>query len=188
MKGVIFAEMVRWIEQAFSPAVADAVITRSRIPGDGVYTTVGNYPHEEALAMMGALADLSGEAVSSLADSYGYWLASRFMELYPEMFEGYTDAVTFLRDVDGQHHREVTKLYPDARTPSIVVIIDGEELTVSYGSHRPFADVAYGLVRGYIDYYGDGLEVIRDPGAPGPHAARFLVRVPSRPTSPLPAD
>lgn len=180
MKGVIIAELVRWIEQAFSPAVADAVIVRSDLPGDGVYTTVGNYPHTDALAMMGALAEISGETVPVLADSYGYWLASRFMELYPEMFEGYTDAVTFLRDVDGQHHREVTKLYPDARTPSIVVVIDGEELTVSYGSHRPLADVAHGLVRGYIDYYGDDLEVVRDPGSPGPHAARFLVRKPAR--------
>ncbi|GEO00685.1 guanylate cyclase [Novosphingobium sediminis] len=179
MKGVIIAEMVRWIEQAFSPAIADAVIVRSNLPGDGVYTTVGNYPHTDALAMLGALSEISSKPVAVLADSYGFWLASRFMEIYPEMFEGYTDAVTFLRDVDGQHHREVTKLYPDARTPSIVVVIDGEELTVSYGSHRPLADVAHGLVRGYIDYFGDDLEVVRDQGSPGPHAARFLVRKPA---------
>lgn len=180
MKGVIIAELVRWIEQAFSPAVADAAIVRSKVPGDGVYTTVGNYSHTEALAIIGALAELSGESVPMLANSYGFWLANRFMELYPDMFEGYTSAVKFLRDVDGQHHREVTKLYPDARTPSIVVDIDGEELTVSYGSHRPLADIAHGLVRGYIAYYGDDLEVIRDPGSPGPHAARFLVRAPAR--------
>lgn len=176
MKGVIFAEMLRWIEEAYSPAVADAVIIRARDPDDGVYTTVGNYPHQQALALMVALSELSGEAVPVLARSYGFWLASRFMELYPEMFEGYTDAISFLRDVDGQHHREMVKLYPDAKTPSIVVEVGGEELVVSYGSHRPLADIAHGLVLGYIAYYGDELDVERDPGSPGPHAARFLIR------------
>ena len=94
MKGVIFAELIHWVEEALSSAVADAVIVRSQVASNGVYTSVGNYPHEEALAMIGALAELTERPVPELASSYGYWRSSRFVEPYPEMFEGYTDAVS----------------------------------------------------------------------------------------------
>lgn len=193
MKGVIFAELIHWIEHAWSPAMADATIVRSRVPGDGVYTSVGNYPHQEALSMMGALAELTATPVPALAEAYGYWLSTRFVELYPEMFQGFTDAVSFLRAVDTNHHSEVQKLYPDARPPSVitqeatrlyadarppavVALVDGQELTVSYASHRPFADVAFGLIRGYIKYFDDALEVVRADDQSGPFAARFVVR------------
>lgn len=176
MKGVIFSELIRWVEDTFSPAIADEMITRAELPNDGSYTSVGNYPHEQALAMIGALAAITDKSVTELADDYGYWLAPRFAQLYPQLFEGYTDVISFLRDVDGMHHKEVYKLYPDARTPSVLAAIDGEELTVSYASHRPFADVAFGLVRGYIDFFGEDLVLVRDEDTEGPYAARFIIQ------------
>lgn len=175
MKGVIFSELIRWVEEAFSPAIADRMISEAHLPNDGGYTAVGNYPHEQALAMIGALVTITGQPVRELADAYGYWLAPRFAELYPQLFVGYHDAISFLRALDGIHQKEVTKLYPDARTPSVIAHVDGQDLLVSYASHRPFADVAYGLIRGYIDHFGDDLIVIRDEETPGPHAARFIV-------------
>lgn len=175
MKGVIFSEMIRWVEEEFSPAVADQMIRQSKLPNDGSYTAVGSYPHEEALAMIGQLVEITGRPVAELADAYGYWLAPRFVELYAPLFENYSDTVSFLRGVDGIHRKEVTKLYPDARTPDVLAEIDGEELKVSYASHRPFADVAHGLIRGYIDYFGDDLIIVRDEETKGPHAARFLL-------------
>lgn len=175
MKGVIFSELIRWVEEAFSPAVADQMITQAKLPNDGSYTAVGSYPHEEALAMIGQLVEITGKPVAELADAYGYWLATRFAELYPQIFERYSDTVSFLRGVDGIHRKEVTKLYPDARTPDVLAEIDGEELKVSYASHRPFAEVAHGLVRGYIDYFGDNLFIVRDEKTRGPHAARFVL-------------
>lgn len=176
MKGVIFTELIRWVEDAFSPEVADRMILESGVPNNGSYTSVGSYPHEQALEMIGKLSEITQIPAPELADTYGYWLAPRFARLYPQMFKGYSDTVTFLRDVNDKHHREVAKLYPDARTPSVIAQVDGEELTVSYASHRPFADVAFGLIRGYIDYFSDDLEVIRCQKIKGPHAARFEIR------------
>lgn len=176
MKGVIFSELIHWVEEAYSPSVADRMIRQAELPGDGSYTSVGNYPHVQALAMIGQLVAITEEPLDVLADAYGYWLSSRFAELYPQFFEGYGDAITFLRAIDGIHQKEVTKLYPDARTPSVIAEVDGEDLLVSYASHRPFAEVAHGLIRGYIDHFGDDLVLLRDEQTPGPHAARFIVQ------------
>lgn len=176
MKGVVFSELIRWVEEAFSPNIADRMIRQAQLPGDGSYTSVGNYPHEQALAMIGQLVEITGKPVNDLADAYGYWLSGRFAELYPQFFVGFSDAVTFLRAIDGIHQKEVTKLYPDARTPSVIAVVEGQDLLVSYASHRPLAEVAHGLIRGYIDHFGDDLVVRRDEETPGPHAARFIIR------------
>jgi hypothetical protein len=177
VKGVIFSEMIRWVEECLSPAVADRMITGANLPNEGSYTSVGSYPHQEALAMMGQLVEITGRPAHDLCHDYGYWLATRFIQLYPQMFNGYTDALTLLRDIDNKHNTEVIKLYPDARTPAIIASVDGEDLVISYASHRPFADVAWGLVHGYIAYYGQTAQYIvtRDETTPGPHAARFVI-------------
>lgn len=176
MKGVIFSELIYWVEETYSPSIADQMIRQADLPGDGCYTSVGNYPHEQALAMIGQLVEITGEPVNDLADAYGYWLSARFAQLYPEFFMGHTNAINFLRTIDGIHKKEVARLYPDALTPSVIAEVDGEDLLVSYASHRPFAEVAHGLIRGYIDHFGDDLVIIRDESTPGPHAARFIVQ------------
>lgn len=176
MKGVIFSELIRWVEESYSPSVADRMIRQAQLPGNGSYTSVGNYPHVQALAMIGQLVEITGEPVNALAEAYGYWLSGRFAELYPQFFVGFDDAITFLKAIDGIHQKEVTKLYPDALTPSVIAEVDGQDLLVSYASHRPFAEVAHGLIRGYIDHFGDDLVILRDETTPGPHAARFILQ------------
>jgi Haem-NO-binding len=175
MKGVIFSEMVRWVEEAYSPALADQMITAAALPSGGAYTAVGNYPHTEALSMLVQLSEMTGTAIPQLAETYGVWLAPRFAEIYRDLFKGYTDTVTFLNDVDSKMHSEMTKLYPDARTPKVVVEFEAKEITLFYASHRPFADVAFGLVQGYIDYFKDDLEVTRCEEPEGPHEGRFRI-------------
>ncbi|MCX7285032.1 MAG: heme NO-binding domain-containing protein [Novosphingobium sp.] len=176
MKGVIFSELINWVEEDFSPALADQMITGAQLPVCGGYTAVGNYPHEQALAMLAALGALTGREGDDLSDAYGYWLAGRLAKHYPQYFAGHDSAISFLEAIDGIHQKEVSKLYPDARTPSVIAAVNGQDLLVSYASHRPFAEVAHGLIRGYIDHFGDNLAVLRDEQTPGPHAARFILQ------------
>ena len=183
MKGVILSELVRFVELRYSPEIADKMITKSQVASDGCYTSVGNYPHVEALELIGALADMTGHPVPELAEAYGFWLSGRFVELYPEMFAGYTDVRSFLKDVDTKMHKEVKKLYEDAKTPAVIAELDGEELNIAYSSHRPFADVAFGLIRGYIAHFSEALVVERDASDPGPHTARFVLRTVDRANS-----
>ena len=70
MKGLVFSELMAWAEDVYSPALVDQMIVHSGVPNDGAYTSVGNYPHGEALALLGALADLTGEPVGELARAW----------------------------------------------------------------------------------------------------------------------
>lgn len=180
MKGVIFAELIRWVEESRSPELADAMIMQSGCKREGVYTSVGNYPYEDAIALLTALSEITGVDGPELAYSYGLWLAPRFAELYPEIFEGYSDLKTFLRDVDAHHHMEVRKLYPDAKTPSVVAVFDGEEIGISYASHRPFAGVAHGLIEGYARLFAEPVDIERVDEEGKASVARFSIRPSSR--------
>ena len=176
MKGVIFAELIRWVEETHSPAIADKMIVSAGSDRDGVYTSVGNYPHEDAIELLIALGNILDLEVADLAFDYGKWLAPRFANLYPEIFSGYSDLRTFLRDIDAHHHMEVKKLYPDARTPSVVAVFDGEAIAISYASHRPFASVAHGLIVGYADYFEEDVSIERDDEETSGTIAAFRIR------------
>lgn len=155
MKGVIFTELVGFLETHHGAAFADAVITQSELPNDGAFTSVGNYPSAQALAMVGVASRLSGVAGSVLCEDYGAWLFGRFGVLFPTIMASYPTAESLLMHVGSHIHEEVRVLYPDARPPEIGAVSDGATITVSYRSHRPMAHIAFGLIRQCLVSYGD---------------------------------
>ncbi|MBY0393454.1 MAG: heme NO-binding domain-containing protein [Novosphingobium sp.] len=175
MKGLVFSELMAWAEDVYSPALVDQMIVHSGVPNDGAYTSVGNYPHGEALALLGALADLTGEPVGELARAYGYWLAGRFVTLYPEMVGIYPDAESLLAGVGPHIHEEVTRLYPEAQPPRVQANPLPDGMQLEYASHRPFALLAHGLIEGFVAYFGNRHTIAREDLDPAGTAARFTI-------------
>jgi hypothetical protein len=159
MKGVIFTELVGYLENEHGLDFADAVITGSKLPNDGAFTSVGNYPSAQALTMVGVAAALSGIDGAVLCQDYGAWLFGRFGVLFPEIMAHYPTAESLLMHVGSHIHEEVRVLYPDARPPEIGAIAEGDTMTVTYRSHRPMAHIAFGLIRQCLVYYGDPRQV-----------------------------
>ncbi len=159
MKGVIFTELIGFLETRHGLAFADAVIVESRLPNDGAFTSVGNYPSTEALTMVGVASRLSGVAGSVICEEYGAWLLGRFAVLFPAIMAKYPTAEDMLMHVGSHIHEEVCVLYPDARPPLIEAVRDGDTMTVSYRSHRPMAHIAFGLIRQCLVSYGDSRTV-----------------------------
>jgi len=155
MKGVIFTELIRFMESVKSPAFADEAIQLSAVASDGAYTTVGNYPSGEALALVGAASKLSGTDAAELCRLFGGYLFQRFLILYPHIMMSYTNAETLLEHVGSHIHGEVCVLYPDARPPQIEAETVDNVTTMSYKSHRPMAAIAFGLIEECMRHYGD---------------------------------
>lgn len=175
MKGLVFSEMMAWAEATYSPALVDRMIVQSGVPNDGAYTSVGNYPHAEALALFGALAGLTGEPLGDLARAYGYWLAARFMTQYPELVGAYSDAESLLAGVGPHIHEEVTRLYPEAHPPQVQSISIAGGMQLEYASHRPFALLAHGLIEGFVAHFGNQHTVAREDLDASGRAARFTI-------------
>ena len=78
MKGIIFTELVRFMEKVQSPEFADQVISGAELPNDGAFTSIGNHPSEYALAMVSTSTDQSGLEANHIIGLFGNFHDERF--------------------------------------------------------------------------------------------------------------
>ncbi|MEP0077514.1 MAG: heme NO-binding domain-containing protein [Parasphingorhabdus sp.] len=178
MKGVIFTELVRFMEETVSPEFADKVLVNADLPNNGAFTSVGNYPTAHAAKMIEAAVELSGIDASELSRQFGRTLFSRFIILFPEILSRYKNASELLDNVGPHIHTEVCTLYPDAQPPQVSTEKKGDRLIVRYSSHRPMAAIAFGLIEQCLIHYGDNREVSWERDAPA-FSASFIIAPPS---------
>jgi hypothetical protein len=163
MKGVVFTEFIELVEETFSLDMVDDIIDDCDLDSDGAYTAVGFYDYQEMLQLVTALSKRSGMAVADLLHVFGKHLIKKFSVNFSSMFEEATNAFDFLEGIDNHVHVEVRKLYPDAELPQLgAERPDPDTLIMRYQSNRPFAELAYGLMCGAIDYFGEQIEITRE--------------------------
>jgi len=162
MRGIIFTEFARFVEDRLGLVALDAALTAADLPSGGAYTSVGSYPYSELEALLAILVR-QHEALrtnDALRD-YGLWLADRFQTLYQDFFTPHDNAIDFLASIDGHIHTEVRKLDPEAVPPQVIVTpVDGGRYRLSYRSHRPLAWVAIGLTQGALNAYGGHWDIV----------------------------
>ena len=163
MKGIVFTEFIELVEEAFSIDMVDDILDDCDLDSGGAYTSVGLYDYNEMVQLVSALSKRSDTSVADLLHVFGKHLIKKFSTNFSEMFEGATDAFAFLEGVDNHVHVEVRKLYPDAELPQLgTERPDAHTLLMRYRSNRPFAELAYGLMSGAIDYFGDNIDITRE--------------------------
>tara|TARA_B100000953_G_scaffold299188_1_gene298398 strand:- start:276 stop:809 length:534 start_codon:yes stop_codon:yes gene_type:complete len=156
VKGIVFTELVRFLDLTGGPVFAEKVLAQAGLEHGGVYTRVGQYPWQEAVRVVEAASRESGADFATLCTDFGAYLFDRFTVLYAEIVGRYATAEALLSHVGDHIHEEVRVLYPDANPPEVKTVSNGDTLHVRYSSHRPFAHIAHGLVAGAMKHFGDG--------------------------------
>lgn len=174
MKGVIFTELLGFIEHKAGAEFAEDVLEAADLPNHGAFTNIGTYPAAHALRLVEIASEKSGIPASDLSIEYGEWLFDRFTVLYPEIMAKYGTAETMLDHVGSHIHQEVIVLYPDAKPPTVSSTHTNGKMVIEYSSHRPMAHIAFGLVRGCMNHYGDDRIVHWEADA-DPTSARFII-------------
>lgn len=160
MKGIVFTEFLEMVEEKFSPEIADRIIEASDLASDGAYTSVGTYDHGELIQMVVHLSKESDLDVPLLVKTFGNYLFTRFVVLYPSFFADTYSCFDFLELIENHIHIEVRKLYPEAELPTFdTTRINDNTLEMIYSSERPFAPVAEGLIEGCIEYYEEQIDL-----------------------------
>lgn len=178
MKGMVFTEFMEMVESTWSLDMVDTLIARANVASGCAYTAVGNYPHEEILALVAALSQETGIAAPELVRAFGKHLFGRFAVAYPRYFEGVETSFQFLAGIENVIHADVRKLYPDAELPTFEVSQVDNRMTLTYFSEHPFADLAHGQIEGCVAHYGETIDIQREaaPGQPGAQARFILTR------------
>ena len=155
LKGLIFSELIRFMEEEQSPLFVEEVIAAADLPNDAAFSRIGVYPTAHALLLVGEASKLSGVPVAALCEAFGCYLFGRFTILYPEIMSSYSTAESLLEHVRGHIHEDVKVLYPDATPPEVTTETRDGQCIVEYRSHRPLAHIACGLIRGCLEHFGD---------------------------------
>lgn len=178
MKGVIFTEFIEMLELQQSPTFVDDLLDSSDLQSGGAYTAVGTYDARELTVLVQATAVRLGITEQQVFRDYGRVLFARLAALYPQFVEGHAGTFSFLERLSWLHYSEVVKLYPDGQVPEFEVTRgrdDGAVMTIVYRSPRYLGDLAEGLLRGVVDYFGESITITRDDLRPDGSLVQFTL-------------
>ena len=177
MKGVIFTEFLELVESEFGLEVVDKIIDITELESQGAYTSVGTYDHNEIIALLKSLHQVTQVPINDLLGVYGRYLFNSLANKYQHLLAGVNDPFELLSKLDSYIHVEVLKLYPDAELPKFEhEFIDPQTLKMRYQSCRPFAQLAEGLLQGCAEHFDNKIKVELLAANETAQQAEFLIR------------
>lgn len=157
MKGVIFNAVQDSVERVLGPDAWDETLDRAQV--DGAFTSLGNYPDADLVAIIGALPEATGETVPDRLRWVGINAVPFLVGAFPQFFEG-VDLRGFLPALNHMIHPEVRKLYPGATPPDFeITVVDEHTLDLHYVSQRQMSMLAVGFILGIADHLGETITV-----------------------------
>ncbi|KPL68425.1 hypothetical protein SZ64_10020 [Erythrobacter sp. SG61-1L] len=162
MKGAIIRSLLSFLEETGGPVFVETVIDEAELASGGAYTAEGQYPSDEAIELLAVAAAISGFDPITLSRDFGRFLFHNFIAKHRAIMVLYDNADDLLTDVDDHIHRDVQVMHPGAKPPTIRAKWDRGAMSVEYASHRPFGDIAHGLLAGCLEYFGDKRQILRE--------------------------
>ncbi|AHW61231.1 Haem-NO-binding [Draconibacterium orientale] len=163
MKGLVFREFLEMVEKEYGYETVDTIIEKSKVPSEGIYTSVGTYHHSEMFALITELSKLTKLNTDKLLFAFGAYVFDVFVKAYPVFFENKTSSFQLLADVEGTIHVEVLKLYPEAELPTFSIEEQREDkMVMIYRSQRKMADFAEGLIQGCAKHFNENITISRE--------------------------
>jgi heme-NO-binding protein len=159
MHGAIFAELKKFASSAFGDEVWNEMCERARV-GTRVYLAVATYPDAEAIALVGAAAELSGKPAAELLGGFGEYLVAPLLQTYGSLVRPEWRTLDLLEHTESTIHRVIRVREPEATPPELAVKrVSADEVVIRYGSSRRLCSLAIGLIRGVARHYAEAIEV-----------------------------
>ena len=158
MKGIIFNLAEEVVSRQHGEDTWDAVLDQAGVAGS--YTSLGNYPDSDLLAIVAAAARMLGTDEGSVLRAVAQGSIPLLAERYPHFFTPHSNACQFLLTLNDIIHPEVRKLYAGADVPNFAYELDNDDsVTLLYGSHRKLCTLAEGFIHGAAQHYGQDVDV-----------------------------
>lgn len=158
MKGVVFNIVEDVVDETLPANTWDDAIESAGV--HGAYTSLGSYPDEDLVRVVGALSAATGLPPADVLRHAGRHGFAHLASRHPDLLDGLDDLPALLTHLDDVIHPEVLKLYPDARTPTFrAERPDDDTVELHYESQRHLCALAEGLVAGAADHYATTVEI-----------------------------
>ncbi|WOH60161.1 heme NO-binding domain-containing protein [Bradyrhizobium sp. BWC-3-1] len=158
MKGVVFNLLEAVVRRDYGDDAWEALLDAAGT--DGAYSSLGNYPDEELVKLVGA----ASSALKMPADDVVRWFGRNALPLlaktHPHFFTAHKSTRPFLLTLNDVIHAEVRKLYPGADVPVFTYDTSSSDfLLMHYRSHRKLCALAEGFIQATAAYYAEELSL-----------------------------
>lgn len=158
MKGIVFNLLEAVVTAEYGADIWDSLLDAAKL--EGAYTSLGSYPDDEIVALVGAASAALSLPASDILRWFGRKAMPLLAERYPMFFQNHRNARSFLLTLNHIIHPEVQKLYPGATTP----VFDfgpstDDTMVIGYRSDRKLCMLAEGFILGAADCFDETLQV-----------------------------
>lgn len=158
MKGVVFDLLEDIVTDEYGADAWDDLLSAAGL--EGAYTTLGSYPDEDLLALVGAASGALKLPPDEVVRWFGRRAMPRFAERHEDLLARYRSTQDLVLGLNDIIHPEVRKLYPGAFVPEFGYDeVRPGHVAMSYVSPRRLCAFAEGLVQGATDVYGERVEI-----------------------------
>lgn len=176
MRGVVFTELMEFVEEKLGFEVADKMIEKSKLDNGGVFTQGGNYPFKDMVKLLTSLSEITGKTPAELLEIFGEHLFAVLVKIYGKNIKENETALSFIDSVENYVHVEVKKLYPDAELPTFTTTYkDDKKIVIIYQSDKKLDAFAKGLIKACGEYFNEPLEISSKIISETPYQVEFTI-------------
>lgn len=176
MRGVVFTELIEFVESALGFDVADKMIEMSKLDNDGAFSQGGNYPFSDMVKILGALSKITGKEPNELLEIFGEHLFAVLVKLYGQDIKEVGSPILFIDSVEHYVHVEVKKLYPDVELPTFKTEEKSDNhIVLIYQSEKRLEAFAYGLMSACGKYFEQPLDIKYETISEKPYQVKFMI-------------
>lgn len=160
MKGIVFNLLEQIVSAEHGDETWEQLLDAAEL--DGVYTSLGSYPDEDLLKLVGAASNALGVPPDDVVRWFGRSAMPLFAARYPALFAEHSETRSFVLTLNDIIHPEVRKLYPGATVPEFTFdTTDPETLGMDYYSPRKLCAFAEGLLLGAGDHFEETVTIVQ---------------------------
>lgn len=170
MKGVVFTELLDWIERHHGVLALDEILLDADLAHGGAYTDAGAYDRAELAAIVTSTARFLAIDLDEVMRDFGKHLFAVLARRHPDALADAGDALTCLARV--QDHICTEAVDADAETAWFHVDSTERQVVLGCASSRATVALARGLIEGCLEHYGSAAVI---EGSTPDRRHRFLI-------------
>ena len=176
MRGVVFTELIEFVEDKLGFDIADKMIEQSKLDNGGAFTQGGNYPFKDMVKLLTSLSELTGKKPAELLEIFGEHLFGVLVKIYGKNIKENETALSFIDSVENYVHVEVKKLYPDVELPTFTTTYkDDKKIIIIYQSEKKLDAFAHGLIKACGEYFEEPLNIEKKIISEEPYQVEFSI-------------
>jgi len=160
MHGIVLKGLKDFVVETYGTDGWDQVREAAGVEGR-IYVPVSEYPDEEAVALVGAASEVTGQPPSTVLESFGEYLVDPLLSTYGVHVDGDWSSMELLANVETYIHEALRAKQLSTYAPPRIDArrVGADRVVLYYGSGRQFCSLVRGILLGVADHYDETFQV-----------------------------